>query len=638
MFYKKLFFVFLFCFFVWWVFAQDVYTNLNLKIDAIISHNPNKLEQFLMQVEDLKQAYAGSVKKLEILDNVQNFLTSYEIPNPLKISYAQKVQMWTVVSKFLHNYFTSEEIPSSLEWLPEIDFDKMFLTILKDWETRCCQSWSTKGDFGKYIQQSTLNCINDTRFGGKLKADEIDDVQYSFSFLFNPHDLDTKNIDTAINLIKPWIHGIQIKNWTKTAFFKETVQIEKNYTTQQALERLCIKAWLDKECYTDNNTKITLFDTYTFKIDQNNEIQNLYRYNILVSQSSVDNDSIKNSLSLAKQRYLKSINKDTWLLEYLYYPSKATYEQNDNNHIRQLASAWLMSEIDDFFGTLEFKQVIDNMIQYYLGFTQTKRDYTYINIANATIANNAFMIMTLLDSYKYDIIPQEEIDNTLQNLAKWILAMQREDGSYQTSFTSTKDSWVDFYPWEAMLALMKLYEHTKDEQYLNSVYKAFDYYKTYWQNNKNTAFVPWHSQVDYLLYQYKPEKKISDFVFEMNDWLIQNHQIQQTNIPDELWWFTKYSPRISTASYMEWINDAYALAKQINDEKHIKSYTISIILATRFIMQLQFTPENIFYVTQPEYAIWWFKQSLVDNQLRNDNTQHASSALMKIYNNGIFKE
>gem|GEM_PF-5831359 len=33
----------------------------------------------------------------------------------------------------------------------------------------------------------------------------------------------------------------------------------------------------------------------------------------------------------------------------MYYPSKEEYESEENNHIRQLASMWIMTELDLFF-------------------------------------------------------------------------------------------------------------------------------------------------------------------------------------------------------------------------------------------------------------------------------------------------
>jgi len=74
---------------------------------------------------------------------------------------------------------------------------------------------------------------------------------------------------------------------------------------------------------------------------------------------------------------------------------------------------------------------------------------------------------------------------------------------------------------------MELYDATGEEVYLNSVHKAFPYYRKYWRGNKNTAFVPWHTQAYLIFYNYTKNERVAEFVFEMNDWLIDKYQLDQ---------------------------------------------------------------------------------------------------------------
>ena len=188
-----------------------------------------------------------------------------------------------------------------------------------------------------------------------------------------------------------------------------------------------------------------------------------------------------------------------------------------------------------------------------------------------------------------------------------------------------------------MLALMKLYQQTHEERYLASVQAAFPYYRAYWRGNQNTAFVPWHSQVYLLLYQEAEDPELAEFVFEMSDWLIDTYQITEREYIDILGGLKKGNPRNATSSYMEGINDAYQLAVLVNDKEHQKKYAESIRNGVRFILQMQYNQENIFYLENPERAIGGFRESLVSNDQRNDYTQHALMALMKTYDNELFK-
>jgi hypothetical protein len=157
-------------------------------------------------------------------------------------------------------------------------------------------------------------------------------------------------------------------------------------------------------------------------------------------------------------------------------------------------------------------------------------------------------------------------------LGKGIISLQNIDGSFNTYFVSDRNTGVDYYPGEAMLALIKLYNKTRERTYLDAVYKAFYYYRQYWRNNKNTAFIPWHSQIYFLLYNEIKDPQIKDFVFEMNDWLINNYQIYSDAYIDEIGGFPKSNPRNSTSSYLEGIADACLLARNIDDNFHLIKY------------------------------------------------------------------
>jgi hypothetical protein len=123
----------------------------------------------------------------------------------------------------------------------------------------------------------------------------------------------------------------------------------------------------------------------------------------------------------------------------------------------------------------------------------------------------------------------------------------------------------------------------------------------------------------------------------MNDWLIDSHQNVYDKYLDKIGGFPKTTPKISTSSYMESINDAYSIAKKISDQEHEAKYKDSIKKGIRYILQLQYTKENTYYFIEPELVIGGFKQSLTNNYIRNDFAQHSFFALMKTSQNKIFE-
>lgn len=351
-----------------------------------------------------------------------------------------------------------------------------------------------------------------------------------------------------------------------------------------------------------------------------------------VSEKEIGLATLIESLKLAKRWLLNNTNAQNGLLNYLYDPKTDRYLA-ENNHIRQLGTLYAITTLDRFFKDGSLTSLIKDTLVYYLKFKKQTQDYAFLNIdGEPNLAYNAFLIMSLLNT---DNFPNRDL--LLSQFARGILRLQKDDGSYNTHFLSEQVSGIDYYPGEAMLALIKLYISKGNKEYLDSVKKAFPYYKNYWQNQKNTAFVPWHTQAYLLLYKETGDKTLADFIFEMNDWLIDNHQITQTNNPNEIGGFPKDNPKNATSSYLEGINDAYALAQLLGDQYHLQKYRQSLKNGIRFILRTQLPPQDAAKFIDPIRAAGGFRHSLTNDEQRIDYTQHAIIALIKAVQNRIFE-
>ncbi|MCF7844852.1 MAG: terpene cyclase/mutase family protein [Kiritimatiellales bacterium] len=521
--------------------------------------------------------------------------------------------------------------------IPEVEgYDRIYITLLSDNKIRCSQSGSADEDdkarTAKDVAEAVKRCIDDDRFGGKLEEGEVDDTQIVFNILFGRQRVSGTTIAELGSQIELGIHAIEVKKGSNRAYFKESVPISKNYSLSKTLERLCLKAKLEAACYKDPTIEISKFDTLAFTGDRDGNVIDLYRYNTLINAEAIDNDLLNDRIILASSWYRNNTDINGGL-EYEYDPSGDKYS-SANNHVRQMATSWNVGAVRNLLGDESLTPIIHATIKRYINEIKCDDGYCFVEIdGSAKLAYNAFIIMALLQAQDYPIA-----DQWIRILAKGILAQQQPDGSYNTYFQLDLNSGVDFYPGEAMYALMQLYEATGDVRYLQSVQKAFPYYREYWRGNKNTAFVPWHSQTDLLLYKATKDPEVADFVFEMNDWLIDNHQITDGDRLDYIGGFPFGEPRNSTSSYMEGINDAYSLAKLAGDEEHIRKYGDSIRSGMRFVLLTQYTPENAFYIENQKRAIGGFRAKLTDNAQRIDYTQHAVFAIIKAMENGVFED
>lgn len=566
------------------------------------------------------------------------FLTNFLKPARSYINTNHKKIIINYVYRVINDYFAQNQRPMdplSAEILPSFTYEKVFVSLYHKNKLRGCQSGSAKlkssNRLAIDLKQATIKALNDSRFGDKLQKKESGDIIIVLNFLSNKKLLAKNNYNYFKKNIELGIHSISLLNKNNGAYFISSVPVTKNFRHKEMLEKLCNKTSLDEYCYLDENTKIFAYDTAVFMGYRNKFIADLYRFNILIKTENITGKNILENLVLTERWLKNSINPDTGLLEYIYFPSKNRYAQ-DNNHTRQLATLWATTKLKLFIKTSSLDDLITRTLDYYLKNIQTRNGYTFIKIGQkADLSFNAFTILALLNSN------YSEKDEVMKQLALGILAMQKQDGSYYTNFESKKISGINYFPGEAMLALMYLYDYTKNNLYLDSVKKASRYYRVYWVKNKNTAFIPWHTQVYFLLFKETKDISLIKFIFEMNDWLINNYQIQTSKYPDEIGGFPKKNPGgCMTAVYLEGLNDAYSLANYLNDAFHKNKYTKAIRLGTRFVMQNQFNLTNSFYFKNPNKAIGGIKKRIVDNELRIDNVQHTIMALIKTYENKLF--
>ncbi len=545
------------------------------------------------------------------------------------LSFSQKE---TMADYAAHNLATSLEGGKPyIGIVPEVrGYDYLFVTLRNRTELRCVERGYTDiNDFArtkKDIDDAITRCISNPSYKKTYRQGEVNDMSIALEIYYNRRAIPFERLSSEIEL---GIHGIEVRTGGKEAFFRSIIPIEYDLDLEETLQSLCKQAGAEKDCYEHEDTQIFAFHSITFIRGADGTLTELYRSNVLVPTESIDRNMIVERLYYSFDWFTQ--HSSVYTLHYQYYPSKDTYSSS-NNDVRQMATLWAMARLQRFFGEETYTDFIGRGITYYLNMTACTGTYCFVQDGDGgKIANNAFMILTLLEMPEY---PDGEY--YINQYANGLLQQQQDNGRYKTFFEYSMGGGEDYYPGESMLALMELYYNTNDSKYLQSVERAFPYYRAYWRGNPTTAFIPWHSQAYILLYNITHDPELASFVFEMNDWLIDNHQITEGRYEDEIGGMPLGTPRCSTSSYLEGLADAYRLAVMVNDTKHIRKYEGAIRAGVRYILLTQYTPENSFYLKRPELAIGGFRYSLESNNERIDYTQHAVMALLKLSSTDIF--
>jgi AMMECR1 domain-containing protein len=519
------------------------------------------------------------------------------------------------------------------------EYDEVFVTLYDGRGSLIgCRGTSSGGVLTEDIQRVVKEAVHTSRQKGLQKSSGLDRIRIVVTFIFNRREARWKTLSHLKQLIEPGFHAIEVQRGEKQAIFLESVAITNNYSLEQSLESLSRKAGLPPKGYRDWFTRVFYYNTVTFTGTLKGEVTDLYHYNALVSPHSITPEALRERIDLAGGWFRQNINPKTGLLEYLYDPAQDKYLEGDN-HIRRLASLWAMGTHAKFADDRgAYERAVTTGLNHYLKFAKTdSRGGLYLNIDGGTdIASAAFAILTLIEWPDY---PRRE--QWIRQFADGIVHQQERQGAYRTFVgRSGIRKGIDYYPGEAMLALMEAHRELKDPKYLASVERAFPFYQTYWRRERSTAFVPWHSQADLLLYQATGRGEYASFVFELNDWLIEQQQSYVWPSADSRGGFgsgANSRPGNSTASFLEGLNAAYHLAEITGDRHRMHKYNSSIRAGSRCLLQMQYTKRNSFYLKNPGRAVGGFTASLSDMTQRNDFTQHAIRALMAAYQNRIFE-
>lgn len=313
-------------------------------------------------------------------------------------------------------------------------------------------------------------------------------------------------------------------------------------------------------------------------------------------------------------------NQDENFIHYQYYPYKDTYSKN-HQRLREFGALWSISKSANYFQDEELKNLAEKGFAYFEKSFKydEENDFIYVNITpdKIKLGYNAFAILTLLE------IDHPKKDYLLEKLANGIVYQQEKNGNLKTFFFDDKGlAGIDYYPGEALLALMSLYEYNHNEKYLETVKKAFPFYVDYWNYNPNTAFTSWQSRAYYKLYKATEDEKVKKFIFEMNDFVLDSYNPQEK--------CSKFIiPNGVATVHSEGVNMAYDLAEGEKKQCY-KNFSQEV---AEFTLSTQLTDTTKY----PKQAIGGILSTKNSDGMRVDRNQHAILDLMDAYELGILK-
>lgn len=360
------------------------------------------------------------------------------------------------------------------------------------------------------------------------------------------------------------------------------------------------------------------------------------RGNVLVETGDITQAAVQRFEGLLTDWMFNNLAADG-RLTYLYLPSSGR-EGRGNNMIRQWMGSVALGRAarihpDARRAQASLENIRYNLRQYY----RKDGELGYIEYDNEVkLGAAALALMAIVESPR-----RAEFADYERGLLATTRHLWQPSGRFHTFLEPPRrrDENQNFYPGEALLAWSLLYAQKPDPDLLDKSLKSFAHYRTWHLQNRNPAFIPWHTQAYYQLYLKTRDDSLSRWIFEMNDWLVEVMQTRSRVAYDDTFgqFYEGSSDRFgpphasSTGAYLEGLVDAFTLARSVGDQARREKYRKSIILGLRSSIQLQFQDDiDMYYAGQHERLRGGLRTTVYDNRVRVDNVQHVLMAVQKI--------
>lgn len=333
--------------------------------------------------------------------------------------------------------------------------------------------------------------------------------------------------------------------------------------------------------------------------------------------------------------YLVRVQKPDGSFHYYYDAAQDRFDSRRYNIIRHAGAT--LSLLDLYKVTREVRYLESARRAMYFLKTRFRggRGHNTIYVLDydgkAKLGANGLALVALAREIQLD--PKFADRKSAASLANLILAMQRKDGSFETRFRIRQDEPSGtaslYYPGEAMLGLIRLFELNHDKQLLEAARRAADFLIESQRTMSSLPADAWLMQALEALYKIGNEKKYAEHTLALAEAMIAD-QYTDNDPENYAGGFGPGSPRATpAASRAEGLVSAYRIARLTGDPRASR-IAASLKASAGFQLAQQFTARSNAQVPNPRRAAGGFREGLTSMKIRIDFVQHNISSLLGI--------
>ena len=429
--------------------------------------------------------------------------------------------------------------------------------------------------------------------------------------------------------------GIELEYRGARARHAPTQMIANNLSFDRARERFLAEHGITGSEF-DSNGRLWRFPARQYLVEVGGGVEELVRGSTLVPAKPPAGEDRPAALADGLGAWMLANLGADGGLPYKYWPSRGENSPADNA-IRRFLATVSLARLAEVRASAEMRDAARRNLRYNLDrYFRRLEDGRGVIVeqTGAKLGAAALAALAILESPA-----RAEFAAEFGMLAKGVNSMFDEQNGFRTFFFPAErdgQNW-NFYSGEALLYCAEaVRRRSPSAPPLEKCMGAFEACRDRHREQRNPAFVPWHSQACTVLYAVTRERRLADWVFEMNDWLL---PMQQWDGIDDDVRGRFYDPNqrhfgpphaSSTAVYCEGLADAAALAREVGHFARAGSYERSVARGMRSLRQLQFRDErDAFYVSRRQRVMGALRTTAYDNAVRVDSAGHALAAALK---------
>jgi len=285
-------------------------------------------------------------------------------------------------------------------------------------------------------------------------------------------------------------------------------------------------------------------------------------------------------------------------------------------------------------------------------------DLRYVNGGTySSLFDNALALIGY--AYLYNATGSKAYYKLTTGLADVCIKCMNDEGRFDYKYGSGGFVESHMASGEALLGLALTYRFTQEEKYLKAFELGFDYHSQYYIyndcRNMTTAVYSWMASAFSQGYIITQEAKYKEAAYAISDWIIRTEfgrffynvygeydYGKMMQYPKNIGSF-KYFPSMNTCTYTEGMGDVLWVARIAGDVDRIEKYKETLLNASTFILELQYSMEEAQEFGSPNLTAGGYRHDLFDTVnkdmgwqskwIRIDYTQHAMGGLFRMLRN-----